>query len=524
LNDVIAKWGRFEKVFTSAINYSNSAQQAGLKVNFTSPFSQTRTIDGFWDGGLTWRVRFSPDEIGTWTFTTDCSDTQNAGLQGQSGEFDCAENFGQTLFDRHGPLRLSDNRRYLVHTDSTPFFWLADTVWNGPLRSTTPEWEHYLRERTRQKFSAVQWVTTQWLAAYSDIDGQTAYTGREHIEINAAFFQRLDTKMDAINRAGLLAVPVLLWAAAWSPPDVNDVNPGFSLPENQAILLARYMVARWGAHHVMWILPGDADYRGEKAERWKNIGRAVFGDSPHAPVILHPAGEIWIGDDFLNEMWMDVIGYQSGHGGSNKSQAWLVNGPPATSWDRTPARPIINLEPPYENHASFVDDKRHEALDVRRAIYWSLLVSPTAGVTYGGHGVWGWDDGTTSPLNHPNTQIPLPWEQALVMPAAEQLTHLKDFFSTIEWWRLRPTQSLLVVQPGETEKYRFVAAAQSEAGDLIVIYVPIDRQITLNERQLRSDLSARWFNPRNGQYTQAVSPDKQRYETSEDGDWVLIFS
>jgi hypothetical protein len=58
------------------------------------------------------------------------------------------------------------------------------------------------------------------------------------------------------------------------------VNPGFALPEDQAILIARYMVARWQAHDVVWILPGDGDFRGEKAEKWKRIGRAVFGDTP----------------------------------------------------------------------------------------------------------------------------------------------------------------------------------------------------------------------------------------------------
>lgn len=524
LDNVVVKWGQFDKPFTSSLNYANPIQQVDLKVHFQSPSGQTRTVDGFWDGGLTWRVRFAPDEVGRWTYATACSDTQNAGLHDLHGEFECGENFRQTPFDRHGPLRLSDNRRYLAHTDGTPFFWLADTAWNGPLRSTESEWEHYLRERARQKFSAVQWVTTQWLAAYSDLEGQVAYVGREYIEIQPSFFQRLDTKIDAINRAGLLAVPVLLWAAAWSPPDVNDMNPGFSLPEDQAILLARYMVARWGAYHVAWILPGDADYRGEKAERWKRIGRTVFGGSPHAPVILHPAGMIWIGDDFAGEAWMDVIGYQSGHGDDDLTKAWLVEGPPATQWDRTPVRPVINLEPPYENHVAYQSRKPHDADDVRRALYWSLLVSPTAGVTYGGHGVWGWDDGTAPPLNHPSTGIPLPWEHALKMPAAEQIVHLADFFSAIEWWKLRPAQSLLAVQPGEVEKRRYVTAAQSDSGDLVVVYVPEDRKIFLRENQLQSNLSAQWFNPRTGEYIVAVSVDGLAYQTPGDGDWVLVFS
>jgi hypothetical protein len=28
-----------------------------------------------------------------------------------------------------GPLRVSDNRRFLVHADRTPFFYLGDTAW-----------------------------------------------------------------------------------------------------------------------------------------------------------------------------------------------------------------------------------------------------------------------------------------------------------------------------------------------------------------------------------------------------------
>jgi len=78
------------------------------------------------------------------------------------------------------------------------------------------------------------------------------------------------------------------------------------------------------------------------------------------------------------------------------------------------------------------------AENVRRAVYWSLLGAPTAGVTYGGHGVWGWDDGTKPPTDHPYTGTPMAWQNALTMPAAEQMAHVPDFFATIDWWRLRP--------------------------------------------------------------------------------------
>jgi hypothetical protein len=389
----IPQWRRWTHTFNSARTYATPLQDATLTVTLTSPSGKTHTLDGFWDGGTTWRVRFMPDEVGTWSFKTAWADMANVGLHGQAGTFTCSAPLNATRFDRHGALRLSDNRRYLAHADGTPFLWLADTVWNGPLLATDDEWAHYLRERMRQKINAAQWVTTQWIAAPNgDLHGQLAYIGTERIVVNPVFFQRLDAKLDAMNDAGLLAAPVLLWAARWVRPfGDNAINPGLSLPADQAILLARYMVARWGAHHVLWILNGDGHYNGEAAERWRIIGRGVFGVRPRAsaPVTLHPGGWTWIRDEFNDETWYDLLGYQSAHKVDEESLKWLVAGPPSHDWNIEPIRPVINLEPPYEDHMNMASEglRRISAHDVRRALYTSLLIAPTAGVTYGGHGI-----------------------------------------------------------------------------------------------------------------------------------------
>ena len=240
--------------------------------------------------------------------------------------------------------------------------WIGDTAWNGPLRSTPEEWALYLRERVRQKFTVVQWVDTQWLASPGgDLNGDLAYTGIEQIEVNPLFFQRLDQRVDAMTHAGLLSAPVMMWAAEWRSLEENQVDPGFSLPEDQAILFGRYLVARWSADPVVWILPGDGDYRGAKAERWKRIGRGIFGDQAHAPVSLHPGGMHWNGEEFRHEDWLDILGYQSGHGDDDATLDWLVCGPPATDWKTPPPRVFINLEPPYENHISYQTKQRISA-------------------------------------------------------------------------------------------------------------------------------------------------------------------
>ncbi len=526
--EAIPQWGRFEQAFSSSAAYENPLQDVSFQVKFTSPSGVSHTVDGFWDGDHVWRVRFCPTETGAWSYHTICSDTNNTGLNHQTGAFQCTEPQGETRFQQYGPIMLSENRRHLVHADGTPFFWLGDTAWHGPLWSTDDEWEHYLTERVRQKFTAVQWIATQWMSAPDgDLLNQRAYSGDERIEINPAFFQRMDHKLQRLNDYGLLAVPVLLWVAGWSTNPQVEPSPGLVLPEDQAILLARYMVARWGAHAVVWILPGDGDYSAEKADRWKRIGRAVFGGRSHAPVSLHPRGTQWNMAEFQQEDWLDIIGYQSGHAGSTESFQWLVSGPPATDWHKTPHRPFINLEPPYEDIIAPATRLRLGAFAIRRALYWSLLVSPTAGVTYGGHGVWGWNDGTAFPIAHEVFGMPRHWREALVMPAAEQVQHLVRLFAALQWWRLYPAPDLLSFQPGKQNPEQFIGAARADDGSAAVIYIPHATTVYLNTLSLKPNLPVAWFNPRSGEFTThatAITRSAQlKLDTPDSADWILVF-
>jgi hypothetical protein len=515
---------RFERSFESAANYANPLQEAALAAVFSAPSGAKFRVPGFWDGGKTWRVRFAPTQTGKWRFESSCSDAGNKGLHQQSGEFTVTAAVGATSLAKHGPITVSADGRYLAHHDGTPFFWVGDTAWNGPLLSSTADWDQYLKERSRQKFNVVQWVTTQWRASPDgDANKQLAYTGTDKIVLNPAFFQRLDQKVDAMNKAGLVGVPVLLWAINGGGDP--KVNPGVSLPEAQAILLARYMVARWGGNAVAWILAGDADYRGEKAEKWKRIGRAVFNDIAHAPVTMHPGGMQWVWKEFIEEKWYGFHSYQSGHGDDDKTLQWITGGPLTEDWAKLPHRPFINLEPPYENHIAYQSKKPIAPETTRRAIYWSLLCAPTAGVTYGGHGVWGWDDGTKPPTDHPNTGIPLPWQKALTMPGGEQMAHLADFFDSVDWWKLRPAPVVVVNNPGAQTAAKFIAGAKTDDKELMVVYVPEDRTVEIKLDLMPPSPNVTWFNPRTGEKSPAVAvvtANTCQFPTPAEGDWILF--
>jgi hypothetical protein len=522
---LVPKWDKYEITIGSTVFYTNAPNQATLKATFTSPVGEKQTVLGFWDGSLTWRIRFAPDQAGPWRYETECSDNTNLGLHKRTGAFLCTAPRHQTAFTTHGPVRVARSGRHLEHRDGTPFFWLADTAWNGPLVSNPEDWQYYLLQRATQKFTAVQWVTTQWRAAPDgDAKGLPAYTGNQVIDINPEFFQRLDQKVDAMNKAGLLSVPVMLWAInGGSNP---RINPGVSLPEDQAIILCRYMVARWGANQVTWILNGDGDYRGDKAEKWRRIGRAVFGSLPHAPVTVHPGGRMWVWNEFKNEAWMDFYGYQSGHSTGADNLRWMTMGPATRDWNSEPAKPFISLEAPYENHGP--RDQAITSDEVRRAHYWSLLANPTAGITYGGHGIWGWDDGTRTPTDHPYTGVPLPWRQALQMPAARQMTLAANFFSGIDFWRLRPAPELVARQPGLQDPRLFISVSRSPEKDLVVAYVPNEGMVEL-QLSVLTDMpgspTINWFNPRTGERRPAVAvlgTTTVMIPTVAAGDWVMV--
>lgn len=521
---IVSKWSPIEIAFTATGSYASPFQDVDLKVTFFAPDGDRFTVPGFWNGGHDWRVRFAPNLAGTWSYHTFCSATNDAGLQGQTGDFLCTAPRGDNRFTQHGPVKVARDGRHLIHDDLTPFFWLADTAWNGPLLSTPDDWTYYLNTRAEQGFDAVQWVGTQWRASPSgDLDGQSAYTGIDKIELNLPFFQRLDRKAQQAAAHGLLNVPVLLWAINGGGD--AKVNPGVSLPDDQAVKLARYMVARWQAFPVVWILAGDGDYRGDNAARWKRIGQAVFGDIYHAPTLLHPGGQQWDLPDFQNEKWLDMIGYQSGHGDSDATWKWIYDGPASRDWNQEPPRPFINLEPCYENHLGYQSHKPHPPEDVRRAMYWSLLNAPTAGVSYGGHGVWGWDDGTKPPTDHAGTGTPLPWRKALKMPGAEQVRYLKSFFDGLEFWRLRPAPQMLVKQPGDESPLRHVSISKTVEGDFAVAYIPSDRSIEVRLDQLPGRPQITWMNPRDGKRTPAVgvvTGGALQLPTPAAGDWVLL--
>jgi len=438
-------------------------------------------------------------------------------LDGQKGQFLCRSEQSANPFFQHGPLRAAANGRHFEHTDGTPFFWLGDTVWYGAVLSHEDDWNTYLEDRVAKRFAVVHFnAVAPRNGLPADENGEISFSGTDPIRVNPRFYQRLDERVSAVTAHGLLAAIVLTWG-------LRPEDSGNYLPEKEVVRLVSYLEARYGAHNVVWILTGDANYVGEKGARWRRIGRAVFGGRPHAPVGSHPAGMLWPWDSFRDETWLDFLIYQSGHGDDASTLRWLHSGPVSEDWRESPARPIINLEPPYEGHLGYQSRIPHSAYVTRRAIYWSLLNAPTAGVTYGAHGVWSWHTAVGQPpTDHPDTGIAKTWREALSLPGSTQMKYLAGLFTSIPWWTLRPDDSLLVEQPGKENPARYISASRSEDGNLVVVYLPMGGEVRLRPGELVQGLSGQWFDPRTGQRTLAHDTGQGTFCAPEEQDWVLV--
>ena len=512
------KWQKYELTFQSNVVYENPVQDLKImEATFVSPTGAVKTVNGFWDGGTTWKVRFMPWETGIWTFTTQCSDSENTGLHNQHGSFNCKPGTSDKDIYVHGPVINPHGTYFLTHQDGTPFFWLACTAWNGALKSTEPEWDSYLKQRVENNYSVIQFVTTQWRGCDKSSEGLVAFKGCGKIMINPEFFRLIDNKIDRINEYGLVAAPVILWALQTGSG--RELSPGYYLPDDQAILLAKYIVARYGANHVVWFLGGDGNYTGTFEQRWKTIGRAVFDGKQQGIVALHPQGRSWIGEVYRDEPWLNIIGYQSSHSNAESTVNWINKGPVSKQWSVLPARPLINLEPNYEEIRTTITDR-----DVRNACYWSLFAAPVAGITYGANGIWPWLHKGEKILNHSDAPWTSAWDKSIDLPGSIQMGYLAEFIKNFKWWTLYPANELLTTQPGDDKFDSFVSMVKSIDNKTILGYLPEKLTIELRKpADLRYELT--WFDPVQNSWLKGSFEDTEtllRIISPMEGDLLLV--
>jgi hypothetical protein len=216
LNFTVESWNAVEIQLNAAVNYSSPYIDVDdLRATFISPTGSSMTMPGFWDGGQTWKIRFSPNLVGIWSYRTNASDI---GLTNQTGFIMCTPYTGTLPIYQHGFLKPSANNRYLTYADGKPFYWLGDTHWSGFSiaerfnDSNDPRFSSMFKgmidRRVDQGFTVWKAETfannNEQSNPPSNEGGPAWNNGKFFIDLNPGFWQNIDQRIKYLASKGMV--------------------------------------------------------------------------------------------------------------------------------------------------------------------------------------------------------------------------------------------------------------------------------------------------------------------------------
>lgn len=475
------QWQRWEGTLTARREHPQPYTGVEVDVTFTGPEGATLHVPAYWDGGTTYRFGAAFPRVGAWRWTSACNDPADAGLHGRAGAVEVSAYSGSNPLYRHGDLKVSADRRYLVHADGTPFLWMGDTGWHAAWKGTAAEWREYVETRARQRFSVIQLFAT----GMKDV-GKLPGTGQAPYlpdgAPNPPFWRDLAEKIACANEQGMI---ILLAGVG------KNKNERFDGPQ-QNPAFPRYLAGRFASLFVIFSPSMDHTYQPKNDE----VGTALRRLTTHL-ITQHPATDFEAAKKYHDADYADFCGLQSGHHGGklpqayNAARTWTLE-----LWNRPPVKPVINIEAMYDAYGHN-NAKNWRERDARK-LGWISWLAGSRGYTYGAGdvppkvpggagGIWRLSENPAA-FDY--------WRKALAWPSAAQMTILRDFFGGIEWWTLEPAPEMVKNQA--EEETRKMVASRSRSGKMVVAYLPDNERIELELKGLPAPTGGMWFDPVSG--------------------------
>jgi hypothetical protein len=418
-------------------------------------------------------------------------------------------------------LKVSDNQRFLVHSDGTPFFYLGDTAWELFHRLTREEADWYLQNRAAKRFTVIQAVV---LAEYDGLTEPNRYGALPLIESdparpNLAYFEHVDYVVDRAAQLGLTIGMLPTWG-----DKVNQKwggGPEIFTPENAA-QYGEFLGARYRDQPIIWIVGGDRPSESAThAAIWRALAAGLRrGDGGQHLITYHPNGGHTSAEYFHDDDWLDFNMLQSGHDYNRDNYDRI-----AADYARVPAKPCLDGEPSYEDHpAAFkLENGYLSADDVRKFAYWALFAG-AHGHTYGCHDIWQFLDLARHP---PITFAHTDWREAIDLPGAGQMQYARALIESRPFLTRIPDQALLASDAGSGADR--IQATRDQNGSYAFVYSATGQPFSVNLDRLSGEtLRASWYDPRTGVATSAGECARAGIRTftppssGPGNDWVLV--
>ncbi len=157
-------------------------------------------------------------------------------------------------------LKISENRRYFVTEDGTPFSWLADTNWTMPQRMKWDDAEYLMQKRKSQGFTVLQIVA---LDPEADSEmrspiGEKALHDNNLLTPNEKYFEYLDWILDKAESYGFYVLLLPVWGQLVVGHNWMGQTFEKTVTENNAFQFGKWIGERYkNRSHIIWCLGGD---------------------------------------------------------------------------------------------------------------------------------------------------------------------------------------------------------------------------------------------------------------------------
>ena len=419
-------------------------------------------------------------------------------------------------------LTISDDHRFIVRKDGSPFFYLGDTAWELFHRLDRDEADLYLENRAEKGFTVIQAVILAELDGLHVPNpyGEVPLINDDPLEPNENYFKHVDYIVKKAASLGMFIGMLPTWGDKFNKK--WGVGPEIFTTDN-AFEYGRFLGNRYKDAPIIWILGGDRNPDDEEDfQIIREMAKGLeAGDGGNHLMTYHPQGGNNTSQWFHNDDWLDFNFFQSGHGPRDAPnyEYTLLN------YSLDPKKPTMDGEPRYEDHPVRFKPMEYgwfSDFDVRQAGYWSMF-SGSCGHTYGNHNIWQMWQENRKPISWARTN----WRRALDYPGAFQMGFIKAFFEAYPWQEMIPDQRLILNFNPRSGAYQM--AMISKNNDVVFAYDPYGYPIKIDLSRLTTNkMNAFWFNPRDGKYIFVESIDKSYtgeftpHSVGRGSDWVLI--
>lgn len=463
-----------------------------LSASITGPEDKELHVPGFYDGDGIWKIRFSPDLPGVWTWSTRSDDPE---LNGQTGEVQCIPNTHPQI---HGRL-ISDPKHpyHFIYQDGTRYFLMGyECDWLWALNLGSPgidRLETFVNEISN--YGGFNYIVTQAYAHYAKWATHISMPPRiaptdlyawegtnespDHSRLSIKYWQHYDRMMDILQEKGIIAhIMITVWNKVVNWPDQKSTDDD---------RFWKYVLARYQAYgNVVWDVSKEAQNRPD--EYWEDRLQFIKKYDAHDHLVtIH---SLWHRHEDLKRQYCDFISDQQ-HGD------WHEH---ITDRRKFLERPVMNIEFSYEIGPIETYRVKQYPDEVRRRM-WVIYMAGGYATYY--YSLTAWDV-----ISH-----------EIIPPGYSYCKHLYNFFTRTRYWEMDPRDDLV-------DKGHCLA----REGEEYIVYLPKADAVTLKVQGAARQLTAKWYNPRSGQQVEidgGIGDGSHKFQPPDDfsgGDAVLYLS